>query len=122
MFLCPIHAWMAVYAAAGFVIWVLVLVTDGYGPLIELSIWPLSANSHFSSQSLAQSLLASPSFIRHARCLSARRSNEHSLHGFLPFWRLPSGFPTADGVFLPAVSLLAKLARFSSGRHPLPPL
>jgi hypothetical protein len=26
---------------------VLVLITDSYGPLIELGIWSLSANSHF---------------------------------------------------------------------------
>ena len=26
---------------------ILVLKTDGYGPLIELSIWSLSADSHF---------------------------------------------------------------------------
>jgi hypothetical protein len=32
---------------------VLVLVTDGYGPLIELGVWCLSANSHFGAQSLA---------------------------------------------------------------------
>jgi hypothetical protein len=32
---------------------VLVLVTDGYGPLIELGVWSLSADGHFSTQSLA---------------------------------------------------------------------
>jgi hypothetical protein len=32
---------------------VLLLVTDGYCPLIELIIWSLSANSHFGAQSLA---------------------------------------------------------------------
>jgi hypothetical protein len=28
----------------------LVLVTDGYGPLVELGIWSLSANGHFGAQ------------------------------------------------------------------------
>jgi hypothetical protein len=32
---------------------VLVLVADGYGPLIELGVWGFSADSHFSTQSLA---------------------------------------------------------------------
>jgi len=31
------------FSSSGF----LVLVTDGYGPLIELGIWSLSADSHF---------------------------------------------------------------------------
>ena len=64
---------------------VLVLVTDGYGPLIELSIWRLSADSHFSTQSLSQSLLASPPFIGHVGCLRTRGSDEHSFHEFSPF-------------------------------------
>ena len=62
---------------------ILVLKTDGYGPSIKLAIWSPSANSHFSPQSLAQTLLASPPFIRLARRLRARDPNEHSfLHGY----------------------------------------
>jgi hypothetical protein len=47
----------------------LVLVPDGYGPLIQLGIWFFLSDSHFGAQSLAQSLLVGPPFFRHARCL-----------------------------------------------------
>ena len=63
----------------------LVLKTDSYGPLIQLGIWSLSADSHFGAQSLAQSLLASPPFISHACCLRARGSNEYSFHDYFRF-------------------------------------
>ena len=55
---------------------VFVLMPDGYGPLIELGVWCLSADSHFSTQSLAQSLLACPPFISHACCLRTRVSGQ----------------------------------------------
>jgi len=62
---------------------ILVLKTDSYGPSIGLRcIWSLSANSHFGPQSLAQTLLASPPFIRLACCLRAGDPNEHSFHGY----------------------------------------
>ena len=65
---------------------ILVLKADGYGPLIKLgSVQSLSANSHFGPQSLAQSLLASPPFVRHACCLLASGSNEHSFHDCFRF-------------------------------------
>ena len=41
---------------------ILVLVADGYGPLIEI-IWCLSANSHLGAQSLAESLLMNPPIV-----------------------------------------------------------
>jgi hypothetical protein len=67
----------------------LVLKTDSYGPLIQLGIWSLSADSHFGAQSLAQSLLASPPFIWHACCLRARGPNEYSFHGYFAFRSQP---------------------------------
>ena len=60
------------FSSSSFGTRILVLKTDGYGPSIKLAIWSLSANSHFSPQSLAQTLLASPPFIRLARRLRAR--------------------------------------------------
>jgi hypothetical protein len=63
----------------------LVLKTDGYGPSIKLDIWYLSANSHFGPQSLAQTLLPAPPFIRLACCLRASDPNEHSFHGYFRF-------------------------------------
>ena len=64
---------------------ILVLKTNSYGPLIKMGIWSLSTNSHFGPQSLAQSLLAPPPFVRHACCLSAIGSNEHSFHDCFRF-------------------------------------
>ena len=83
--------WASFMRALGLLSGVLVLVTDGYGPLIELGIWCLSADSHFSTQSLAQSLLVSPPFVRHACCLGTRGSDEHSFHDCFSFKK-----PTPD--------------------------
>jgi hypothetical protein len=78
-------SWHPTLATLSFGTRILVLKTDGYGPSIKLAIWSLSANSHFSPQSLAQTLLASPPFIRLARRLRARDPNKHSFHGYYRF-------------------------------------
>jgi hypothetical protein len=62
-------------------------------------LWPIDraghlvpfCDSHFSTQSLAQSLLVSPPFVRHACCLGTRGSDEHSFHDCFSFKK-----PTPD--------------------------
>jgi hypothetical protein len=68
-----------------------------YGPLIHLGIWSFLSNCDFGASSLAQSRLVGPPFIRHARCLRARGSNEHSFHDSFLFQEPIASLPNDTG-------------------------
>ena len=83
-----------------------VLKTDRYGPSIGLRcIRICCANSHFGPQSLPQSLLAFPPFIRHAGCLGASGSNKHPFHALRLSLRSQHAIDrrTTHGTFVAAV-------------------